>query len=102
MPPRVLNGSGAKRVHKTTPSGKGSPDATPRVNNPLPLSVPWANAFPKNNEYRNAWAPNLPVKANNLRREIMLDTFFHILAKYSSIHDTLEKVTATGRFYNDG
>ena len=31
MPPPA-SGSGARRVHNTTPSGQGSPDATPRGN----------------------------------------------------------------------
>src|SRR6185312_5381872 len=36
MPPGVagsgLSGSGASRVHRTKPSGRGSPEATPRLN----------------------------------------------------------------------
>ncbi len=31
-PPSDANGSGATRVHSTTPSGSGSPDAIPSVN----------------------------------------------------------------------
>jgi hypothetical protein len=32
MPPSAASGSGASRVHSTTPSGVGSPDATPSAN----------------------------------------------------------------------
>ena len=32
MPPSTASGSGARRVHSTTPVGSGSPEATPSVN----------------------------------------------------------------------
>jgi hypothetical protein len=32
MPPSASSGCGASRVHSTTPSGVGSPDATPSEN----------------------------------------------------------------------
>src|SRR6202035_205845 len=47
MPPGVSGladiGSGASRVHNTKPSGRGAPDATPRLNG-LPGSRPCARA----------------------------------------------------------
>src|SRR5262249_13618291 len=48
MPPGVSglldNGSGASRVHSTNPSGRGTPEATPRLNG-LPPRQFWAAAM---------------------------------------------------------
>src|SRR5262249_29394013 len=48
MPPGVSglldNGSGASRVHSTKPSGRGAPEATPRLNG-LPPRQFWAAAM---------------------------------------------------------
>ena len=67
MPPRPssANGLGAKRVHNTTPSGAGSPEATPSVNGSASKWLP-VRAHPSG----AAATPSAPRK--NVRRLVFI------------------------------
>jgi len=58
MPPPGSSGSGARRVHSTTPVGDGSPDATPS-----------ANGFPANGGVANARVPMAPMTVTDAANE---------------------------------
>src|SRR5215210_4509429 len=58
MPPPGSSGSGARRVHSTTPFGVGSPDATPSE-----------NGFPANGGVAKARVPTAPMTVTDAANE---------------------------------
>src|SRR5687768_13066840 len=58
MPPPGRSGSGASRVHSTTPCGVGSPDA-----------MPSENGFPSNGGEANARVPTAPMTVTDAAKE---------------------------------
>lgn len=70
IPPRpsAATGSGARRVHSTTPWGRGSPDAIPRVN-----GFSGIRCAARRRPLRNAvTAAPLPPSSSNLRRVMVV------------------------------
>ena len=68
MPPPA-NGSGASRVHKTTLSGHGSPEATPSENG-YARKTGWAKAVTGASGCKTAAAPSFQAMLSNSRRDI--------------------------------